>query len=425
MALKEIFEIRQNLRITHPGQLFRRRVLTHWKHQLSVMKSVADWTVMLYILIPGLLLGGGIYMEQWTSPIPAWVEWMPQQVVAAALLFMFSGNVLLFVEEGDMLFLRQQPRWMKGLMMRGMVYSIIVTSFKGLLFMLIALPYLYRGFGLDAWTLIAWGMLAAGSSWCTNFIVQIVRVRFLGFKKWLFSMSMRWLSYAFYLTVITLLPGMPTSAVVTGLLLMVVAVFLMRHRLSIEGTFTADAREDARIRMRLTDIVLVQAVGKPPHTRSKSWLFRKSRRIYRSSAPEKRFAGAGVKAFLRNRENLLLYVQFSVVAIPAVLFPPVVIKLIVYVALMLLASYLLYSKWTAFADSEFSLVLPFTNTQQMSAGVLATRTLMLIPALILSLAFSLSLWPGWVGLLVAVPLTLICSFSVPMLFSQPTLKRKG
>lgn len=422
--MKEKVEIQRKPRILHPGQLFRRRVLSHWKHQISVMKSVADWTVMLYILIPGLLLGGGLYMELWTSPLPAWVEWIPQQAAAAALLFMFSGNVLLFVEEGDMLFLRQQPRWMKGLMLRGMVYSITVTTLKGLLFLLIALPFLYRGFQLDSWTLIAWGLLAAGTSWCTNLMVQRIRVRFLGFKKWLFSNFMRWLSYAFYLTIFTILPGMPTSAAVIGLLLMAVAVLLMRLRLSMQGSFTADTREDARIRLQLTDIVLVQAVGKPPRIRSKAWLFRRSHRIYRSNAPEKRFAGAGVKAFLRNPENLLLYVQLSVVAIPAVLFPPIVIKLIMYGALMLLVSYLLRIKWTAFAEAEFSLVLPFSGTQQMSAGTLAVRTLMLIPALIISLAFSFSIWPSWIGLLSAVPLTLISSFSVPILFSLPSLKRK-
>ncbi|WP_158702769.1 ABC transporter permease [Paenibacillus faecalis] len=417
-------EIRRKSRIVHPAQLFRRRMLTYWKYQLSVIQSVADWTVMLYILIPGLLLGAGLYMEQWTTPPPAWLELMPWQVAAAALLFMFSGHVLLFVEEGDMLFLRQQSRWMRGLMARGMIYSITVNTLKGLMFVMITLPFLYRGFGLDAWTLFSWGVLAAGSSWCTNLLIHNIRVRFRGFLKGLFSLLLRALSYVIFLAILMFLPGMPISAMVTGLLLMLTAVFLMRTRLSMVGTFTADVQEDARIRMRLTDKVLAQAVGKPPRTRSKSWLFRKSRRIYRSSAPDKRFAGAGVKAFLRNRENLLLYVQLTAAAIPAVLFPPGVVKVIVYGALMLLVSYLLHMKWTAFAEAEFSLVLPFSSAQQMSAGLLAVRTLMLLPALLISLAFALTLWPVGIGLLAAAPLALICSYSVPVLFSRPPQKRK-
>ena len=379
---------------------------------------------MLYILIPGLFLGGGLYLEWWSTPLPAWVEWIPYQSAAALLLFMFFGSVLLFVEEGDMLFLRQTPGWMKGLMIRGIGYSIGVTTLKALLFLFIVLPFLLRAFQLDAWTLTAWALLAAGTASCANLVVHRIRVRFVGIKKWLYSMFMRWLSVSFYLMIITALKGLPAAVAAAGVLLMAVTVLLVRFRLSMKGSFTADVREDARIRMRLTDKVLVQAVGRPPRVRSKVWLFRKSGRIYRSSAPDKRFAEAGVKAFLRSPESLLLYVQFSAVGIPAVFFPPFIIKLIVFAALMLLLSYLLNTKWIAFAESDFSLVLPFSGAQQQSAGTLAVRTLMIIPAFILSLTFGLSLWPDWTGIGVGVILAFISSVSIPVLFSQLSWKRK-
>lgn len=361
-------------------------------------------------------------MELWSAPLPAWVEWLPQQIAAVLLLYMFSGSVLLFVEEGDLLFLRQHLHWMKGLMARGISYSITISVIKGVIFLLIILPFLYRGFQLDMWTILTWVMLASGTAWCTNLVVHRIRVTCTGFKQWFFSTILRVGSFFVYLIMLEVLSDKPFAIVGFWVFLMVLLLWIIRLRLSMKGSFAADVREDARTRMWLTDKLLVQAVGKVPPVRSKSWIFRKSGRIYRSSSPDKRFAGVGVKAFIRNSENLLLYVQFSVVAIPAIIFPPLVIKLIVLIALMFLLAYLLHLRWTAFAKHEFSLVLPFTDMQEKLAGTLAVRTLMIPPALIFSLAFTLSVWPSWIGGVAALPVALICAFSVPSFFSWPTIR---
>lgn len=411
--------------IHNPGRLFRRRMLSHWKYQISVMKSMVDWTVMLYILIPFLFIGGGLYMELWTSPLPAWLPWIPPQIAAVLLLYMFSGNTLLFVEEGDVLFLRQHPDWMKGLMVRGISYSLIITGLKGMLFFLIVLPFLYRGFELDAGTLTVWVMLASAAAWCTNLIVHRIRVSCSGLKQWIYSMILRVASFSFYLLLVEWLQNIPVvSFIAVWLLLIVVILFLIQRKISMKGSFMADVREDARTRMWFTSKLLVQAVGQVPRVKSKTWIFRKSGRIYRSSSPDKRFAEAGVKAFLRSSENLLLYAQFSVVSIPAVLFPPAVVKIIIFPALMFLMAYLLYLRWNAFAEDEFSLVLPFTGVQQKAAGTLVVRTLMIPPAFVISLVLGLSLWPGLIGVLAAVPLTMLCAIVIPAFFSFPVVKRK-
>ncbi|KKO50832.1 ABC transporter permease [Paenibacillus sp. DMB20] len=420
--MRETHNRKQSLR--HPGRLFRRRVATHWKNQISALRSVADWTVMLYILVPGLLLGGGLYRELWTTPLPAWMELIPYQAAAALLLYMLSGSILLFVEEADALFLRQQPHWIKGLMGRGIAYSFSVFTVKGLLFTLIALPVLVRKFGLDAWDLAGWGLLAAGVGWTASLIVHRTEVRYRGIKKWLLSASMRLASLILYLVLLTVLRDMPLVAAVSGSALLAVSGLLAKKRCSEQGTFDNDVREDLRIRARLTDKVLTQAVGRPPRIRSKVWLFRRSGRLYRSSAPDKRFADAGVKAFLRQSESLLIYVQFLGAGIPAVLLPPVVVKMIVYAALMLLLANMLQLRWRAFAESDFAAVLPFTGIQQMRAGTLAVRTLMAVPVLVLSVVFGLSMWPGWEGLLAGVPIAAASVAVFPPFLSRPSLNRK-
>ena len=103
----------------------------------------------------------------------------------------------------------------------------------------------------------------------------------------------------------------------TALILLMVLFLLSRKRLAMQGTFIADAREDAKTRVQLTEKSLVQAVGKPPSVRSKTWFMRKSGRLFKGTV-EKRLADAGLKAILRHPESLLLYIQITLVGIPAV-----------------------------------------------------------------------------------------------------------
>ena len=107
---------------------------------------------------------------------------------------------------------------------------------------------------------------------------------------------------------------------------------------------------------------------------------------------EKRLADAGLKAILRQPESLLLYVQITLVGIPAVWLPPLIIKIIVYLALVLMMSYWLNTRWALFAKAEFMHVLPFTNQQHRAAGIVAVRALLAVPAFLYSLVAGLTLF---------------------------------
>ena len=57
-------------------------------------------------------------------------------------------------------------------------------------------------------------------------------------------------------------------------------------------------------------------------------------------------------------------------------------------------SYWLNTRWAVFAKAEFMQVLPFTNQRHRSAGVLAVRTLLALPAFLYSLVAGLTLLQG-------------------------------
>lgn len=52
-------------------KLFWRRLFSHWREQSAIIRTAADWTVLLYILIPGGFLGGRLYYGFWNEALPA------------------------------------------------------------------------------------------------------------------------------------------------------------------------------------------------------------------------------------------------------------------------------------------------------------------------------------------------------------------
>ncbi|GAB6928715.1 hypothetical protein JCM10914A_26980 [Paenibacillus sp. JCM 10914] len=404
-----------------PRSLFWRRWRAHLKYQRDNLASVADWTVMLYIIVPGLLLGGGIYREFWTRPLPEWMHLLPLPLVSAFLLFMFSGRVLLFLEEADVLFLRQQPRWVKTLMIRGILYSYVVSVIKGLLALILVLPIVVRGHGISGSTLLSMLALTAALAWCGNMLARIIRARSKGWRRHVITFFSRVLTFALLSVMVTLWLEIQWLIWLSVVLLLFLLVQLSQYRISMQGTFMMDVREDANTRMQLTEKMLIQAVGKPPSVRSKSWIFRRSGRIYKGS-PEKRLADAGIKAILRNPESLMLYIQITLVGIPAIWIPPLVIKIMVYIAMIILISYWLNTRWTAFARAEFMNVLPFTNEQYHLAGKLTIRTLMVLPALLYSLVAGLTLFAGATGWLIAVGGTIIAVYGFSSIAARPMYK---
>lgn len=409
--------------VKNPGSLFWTRVRSHWNHQRASLATVADWTVMLYIIVPGLLLGGGIYRELWTRPLPVWVDYIPVQGAASLLLLMFFGRVLLFLEEADVLFLRQHPHWIKGLMLRGMGYSICVSTVKGLLFTGLALPFLVRGYGFSGTALISLLLAAAACAWCANLAGRMIRSRYKGWTRRLAGYFSRWLFFGTFMLCVTFGLKTPLVLWLGAVIFLVLLPLLGRYRLRMKGTFMSDVREDASTRIQLTEKIMIQAVGKPPSIRSKTWLFRKSGRIFKGAA-EKRLADAGFKAILRKSENLAVYLQITLLGIPAIWMPPHVVKVIVYIAMVILISYWLHTRWAQFAKAEFMHVLPFNNRHYRSAGVIVVRTLLILPAFLYSMVAGLTLFQGAVGWLAGLAFTVVAVLAAPSLTSWPVYKEE-
>ncbi|WP_211748541.1 ABC transporter permease [Paenibacillus sp. Marseille-Q4541] len=408
-----------------PRIIFWRRFRTYIEQQRKALATVVDWIVMLYILIPGLLIGGGIYIDFWTDPLPDWSAWIPLPVFAVVIWILFSGKLLLFLEDADVLFLRQQKTWMKQIMLRGVLVSFLTNMGKGCLLSMIVLPFMVRNFEFDFTFWVTFFIFIAVLSCVSGLAERMIGVNYSGWKGKLLSLLPTVLAIvlimitirnrAFLLSVV----GIPLT-----LLLMIFLLWLIGKRIRMTGTFMRDVHEDNKTKMVLTEKLLSQATEKPTKSTSKTWLFTKSQRLYKGK-PEKRLANAGIKAFLRKKETLLMYTQISFIGIPAIWLPPIYIKSIMFVLILFMIAYWLFTRWNIFSNSDYLKVLPYTEVQHQSAAILAVRTLYSLPAFLLSSAFGLSVQTGLYGVLLAIVTTAVSIWIVPGIALLATYRQKS
>jgi ABC-2 type transport system permease protein len=115
--------------------LFFTRQIREWKFQYGVIKSVADWTILLYIILPSLAIGIGIYRSWWIE-VPSWILSIPVEwLFLVGYVFAWFGNYRTFVEEADKVFLIKN----KSLFLRMKVWSFVSTVFTQLVFIILQL----------------------------------------------------------------------------------------------------------------------------------------------------------------------------------------------------------------------------------------------------------------------------------------------
>ncbi|MGG3455828.1 Bacterial ABC transporter protein EcsB [compost metagenome] len=390
-------------------RLFARRWRDRFREKLGVLKFTFDWIILLYLGIPGLLLGGRAYYGLWREGLPAWLAHLPYPFIPILLLlFLYSsGGISFYIEAADVLFLRQRPRWITGLMLRGLAASAAVQAIMLATVIAVLSPLLVRVYGMG-WADIAGLYAVAYAAKIVQMLIQqLLGVLTTGWRHLLLrslaysALAAGFGAWAAWAAVAGAgrPAGLAAGVALPVLALLAGALGWLRFRL--RGRFDAEVREEERQRTRLTALLLASAVERPKAPRpggSKPWLFRRLRRLTRSRKPEARIAEALVKAFFRGSE-WKLYAQMTLAGLAAVVLPPYpAVNLIVYAAMLLLLMYWLGGHRRAFFDRELMSILPLEESLAYRSAAPA-MTLLLLPAVVvLTAALGAKLFPPLWGL---------------------------
>lgn len=390
------------------NRLFVRRWKDRLREKRDILRFTFDGIVMLYIGVPALLLGGRAYYGLWQDELPSWLAELPYSYIPAALiLFMYgTGGISFYIERADILFLRQRPKWIRGVMLRGLVVSIAGQALLLLAFCVLLSPVLVRVFGMNLTDMgLLYVLLLVGK--CVHMLLaQLLGILTRGWRQVLlralgYSMLAAGLGVSMTLGIL----GNDGSVWPAISLLSVLAVCLAWFRFQLRGRFAEEVREEERQKTRLVSLLLSSVVERPKAPRTgaqKPWLFRRMRRLTRSRLPAARMAEALTKAFFRGTERKQ-YIQFTLIGVGAILLIPSPVHLIVYVALLLLMLFWLGGHRRAFFRSEWMKLVPLTDTAEYRSAATAMMLLLLPAAILFTAAFALKLFPLVWGLLGSVP----------------------
>lgn len=398
-------------------KLFRRRLFSHWREQSSIIRIAADWTVLLYIIIPGLLLGGRFYFGFWNDDLPGWFSNLPFLLLPALLAILIgTGGLILLLQEGDLMFLRQRQSWINTIMLRGIIYSLAVTTLKiGAVYGLL-LPFIIRGYGLTATEAVSLLFLTLACSWCVKLLGHMVRVQRQGWRRWLWQIPAIALPCGIYIRVAQLWSSHPVLLWLTAALFAFAALFAIRQRLLLRGTFMNDVREDYKQRMKIAGWMLRSVLDKPRPTRYKPWIFRKSQPLLSSRLPESRLSAAAIKALVRNPAHLKLYLTFTGISLVAIFIVPGGFKWLIFLVLGSLMAYWLSSFLLFFMGDDYIGILPFSKDQKAEAGAKSLPLLIAPFAICSSAVVCISNYEWW-GVLLFIPFGIAVGFMVSRLFS--------
>ncbi|MGZ7443372.1 ABC transporter permease [Paenibacillus sp. TH7-28] len=390
------------------NRLFFRRWRDRLRLQLGVLRSTFDLTILLYIGIPGLLLGGRAYYGLWRDELPAWLVSLPFAAVPALLLFLVYslGGLSLYIEAADVLFLRQRPRWIKGLMLRGWRLSMARQAAVLCAVFAVLSPLLVRVYGMSGTAIAAWIAVTYGLKAVQMLLANLLGVLTTGWRRIIYS----WLSYGLLSAVFLVWASAAGAAVGAASFLLAVlaaamlAAALARWRFRLKGRFDAEVREEERQKTKLIALLLASAIDKPkaPKPGARPWLFRRWRRLLPSRSPEARVAEALVKAFFRGSE-LKLYGQLILAGLAALVIPPYPVNAIVYIVLIFVLMYWLSGHLRAFfARDGMQMLNPGEMLEYRTA--VPAMTLLLLPGLVCFTAgLGVTLYPPLWGGLGAIP----------------------
>ena len=395
-------------RINGPGKLFWHRVRGHLSNQAGVIRSIVDWTVLLYIVLPALLLAIGWYSELLREGLPAIFGQLPLFVYSLVFILLIEwGCIQLFLYDGDVLFVRSNRVWLRGLMLRGGLYSMLMLVPVLSAAMLILAPILVQAVGLNELQLLALWLLSVTTGWTLLWVEHFAQIYLRRWRRWLLYPLIKLLIVAGYAAITTIWMERPAQLMLVSAVLGVLSFGMLWLRLRLKGTFLQTLQQDLKKRTRLTGLALTQAVEKPRKIRKKPALYRMTKRLYRVQTPERKLSAAVIRSWFRHEGNLRLYIQFIGASAASLWVSPLLIKCLVLLAVWLLLAYWLYCYFDSFLQQDLSVMLPWTSELTAQASILAVRGMLLPFVICMSLVFCLSAFPILWGWLLVIPLILL------------------
>lgn len=380
-----------------PGMLFWERWKNEWLWQWKVWRTAIDWTVALYLIIPGCIIAVVEFRSWWEKD--AWLAHVPLGVVS---LFFFGvvsvSRLRLHVKAVDLLIL-QQKRWLHTVMARALALSAAGQAGLIAVWVMVFLPWMRVHHSWEWLAIIIWSVTMWLTSLSIALIKQLLPLWLPGWKR-------------FIAVAVHLLTGIPFFGVVAigadqgryGLLTLVLLICmamvagLLRVRFRAQGLIETDIRQEQRQRMRWAGLLLQVGQVAPPRkwgTWKRPLLFRRSQPLGQRTAARDWLWQAAFKSTLRSWSRISFPYQLAVIASAAIWWSSGLGSWLLVLGVPWLLALVSGSLWREFMESSY--IRMFTWAPEERAWACFRYVLLLTGTgcVLLSISFGLSVWSLW------------------------------
>ncbi|RHW37376.1 hypothetical protein D1B31_16585 [Neobacillus notoginsengisoli] len=330
--------------------LFFKRYRTELKYQAGVIRSVLDWTIWVYLVLPGLVIGGFMYAEALEEPITG----IPfQLVVIGLLLTTLGGSIRTMLEEADLLFLLQEKGILREMKKHAFIHSVTRGLMVAALIFGLVMPLLARGYMLGPFEIAA-----------LFFAVFAIKLLLMTMNKRIINKYIRIAA-----TFLVLVAGIPFLLLlpawmygIVGILMSLVLFAYNWAGTESDHTFFRDIEIEAAERRKWTGMILhfSPEIEHPPSRQKKRpIMFPYSERIFKKRTPENGLLEIVLKSFFRNWKEVGSVLQMASITSFAIFSTPLLLKWGIYLFFLAFLSIWLDSSFKRMATSPFFQVVPY------------------------------------------------------------------
>ena len=364
-------------------ELFWMRLKQEWEHRFRTIKSIVDWTVFVYFVLPATVISFFIYRSWWLE-MPNWMDGVPIQLLALFFLLLWGDHFHTYVREADRIFLRKNKKLFLQLKQWGIIYSYLYQCLSVLGVGIAIAPFWYQHFQLHTgdfilfsglWVSLKWLIMAIKGKW--NVQVRGWRSLLRGIPFFIGALIIWGLGFQLFL-----------QQNVGWLLLLIVfntalSILFVRHRFTSVHNFEQDLTIDELEKNKYTEMIFqlsldIEKQSRGTSNRIKPRLYTRSNRLFKTRNEKTGYLELFIKAITRNSQYILQYMQIiSVTSAAIILLPPVWLKITVFISGAVFLLTWVGNMWRRTVEEH-----PFVRKYPMEIGFFQAKRIVTIASLI-------------------------------------------
>jgi ABC-2 type transport system permease protein len=372
-------------------KLFYTRLIKEWAYQWEVIRTILDWSIMLYIAIPAIIIAPFLYIDFWQYIELYWYKGIPFPVLLIGIHLLFlSGNFRTYQMEADLLHLIQQKNILSKLKIHAFLFSLIYLSLGTAFVFILLLPVLVLMYDFSSTDVVL-----------LYLALLAFRVIYLTLKKLMNGTldKVIFLSLNLIASMLFILSFQPIIYGLGSMFLIIIVIFYHLSQLTKNNRlFFKEIEIESTERIRYVQLLLhfSMEVEKEKHSSKKRplILFRGSKKIFSERTEENGVLEVLLKGFLRNRSLVTLYCQQTLLTTSAIILLPIWLKWVIFICFVFFINYWLKNMYRKLMAHSFFHVVPFNKDLKQPVWK-RFRKWILFPAISItggvSLIFTLSL----------------------------------